>query len=450
MKILWITNTIFPAPSKKLGLPISAFGGWMYGLAGQLAAIPDMKLAVATVYPGTDLKIYEIDNVRYYLLPCRVTKKYQKNLEHHWRRVMSDFSPDVVHIHGTEYLHGLACLRSCNEFNYLVSIQGLTGVCARYYYSGLTTFDILRNITIRDLIRWDTIFHGKRNFVKQGFFEKEYLARCGHVTGRTSWDYAHAKAMNSKVTYHFCNETLRDGFYSSAKWAPERKSDYTIFLSQSGYPIKGLHQVLKAVALLKNDFPDIKVRVAGTNIINRNTLIDRFKITGFGSYVYKLINRLDLSKQVVFTGILSEKEMIKEYLSAHLFICPSSIENSPNSLGEAQILGVPTIASFVGGVADMVEHGKTGLLYRFEEIEMLAEQIRSIFNSPQLAKELSKQGIIAAAQRHNQDTNRHQIIHIYSRVAKRNNKGSSGFCVRRVIHSHGCPAPIKGGRRGCG
>ena len=160
--------------------------------------------------------------------------------------------------------------------------------------------------------------------------------------------------------------------------------------------------------------------MAGTNIINRNTLIYRIKITGFGSNVYKLINRLDLSKQGVFTGILSEKEMIKEYLSAHLFICPSSIENSPNSLGEAQILGVPTIASFVGGVSDMVEHGRTGLLYRFEEIEMLAEQIRSIFNSPQLAKELSKQGIIAAAQRHNQVTNRDQMLQIYSLIAGRN------------------------------
>jgi len=81
MKILWITNTIFPALSEKLGLPVSAFGGWMYGLAGQLTAIPDLKLAVATVYPGSDLKIYDIDNVRYYLLHGKTTKKYQKNLE---------------------------------------------------------------------------------------------------------------------------------------------------------------------------------------------------------------------------------------------------------------------------------------------------------------------------------------------------------------------------------
>jgi glycosyltransferase involved in cell wall biosynthesis len=39
------------------------------------------------------------------------------------------------------------------------------------------------------------------------------------------------------------------------------------------------------------------------------------------------------------------KKMITEYRNAHIFICPSSIENSPNSLGEAQLIGVPVIAA---------------------------------------------------------------------------------------------------------
>ena len=86
-----------------------------------------------------------------------------------------------------------------------------------------------------------------------------------------------------------------------------------------------------------------------------------------------------------FTGSLREDQMIAEYLNAHLFICPSSIENSPNSLGEAQLLGVPVIASYVGGVPDMVTHGETGLLYRFEEVEMLAEGIRNLFMNMALA-----------------------------------------------------------------
>ncbi len=392
----------------------------MYGLAGQLTAIPDLKLAVATVYPGSDLKIYDIDNVRYYLLHGKTTKKYQKNLEPLWQKVIGEYKPDVVHIHGTEYLHGLACMRACPNLKYLVSIQGLMSVIARYYYAELTTLEIMRNITFRDIVRCDTIFHGKRHFIRRGSFEKEYIFRSQHVTGRTGWDYAHTKAINPAVKYHFCNETLRNGFYSSLKWDPNTISNHTIFLSTASYPIKGFHQVLQTIALLKKDYADIKVRVAGPNIICKSTFIDKIKVSGYGSYINKLIKSLNLAGQVEFTGSLSEEEMINEYLKANLFICPSSIENSPNSIGEAQILGVPTIASFVGGVADMVEHGKTGLLYRFEEIEMLAEQIRSIFNSRQLAQELSRQGIITAEQRHNQTTNRDQMIQIYSLIAGKN------------------------------
>lgn len=65
--------------------------------------------------------------------------------------------------------------------------------------------------------------------------------------------------------------------------------------------------------------------------------------------------------------------MKQEYLNANVFICPSSLENSPNSLGEAQILGTPCLASYVGGIPDMM-FGNEGYLYRFEEIEMLAER----------------------------------------------------------------------------
>ncbi len=263
-----------------------------------------------------------------------------------------------------------------------------------------------------------TDFEGKRNFIKRGVFEKEYIQRTKHVIGRTGWDYAHTKALNPSVSYHFCNETLRDSFYTSPKWNSTCKTDYTIFISQAGCPIKGLHQVLKAVALLKQDFPHIKVRVAGHSIINTATLIDKIKLSGYGAYIRKLIKQLNLHDQVQFTGLLAEDKMIAEYLNAHLFICPSSIENSPNSLGEAQLLGVPTIASYVGGVPDMIDHGETGLLYRFEEVEMLTEHIRRIFTDTTLAMNLSENGIKAAKKRHHQRENLNRMIEIYRLIGK--------------------------------
>ena len=229
-------------------------------------------------------------------------------------------------------------------------------------------------------------------------------------------DYVHVKALNQKVNYHFCNESLRDLFYTAEKWDIKNKSDYTIFLSQANLPFKGLHQVLKAVSRLKSEYRGIKIRIAGSSIIMYSSILDKIKLSGYGSYIRNLIKKLNLNEHVQFIGTLTEEQMVEEYKNAHLFICPSSIENSPNSLGEAQLLGVPVVASYVGGIPDMVTHGETGLLYRFEEVEMLAEHIRSIFNNDNLAHKLSSNVIMVAEERHNRLINLNKTLEIYQEI----------------------------------
>ena len=266
INILWITNTIFPEPSRALGIPETVYGGWTYGLVKQLSSCSSIHLGVATTYLGTDVKSFNIDNVIYYLLPTKSEIAYKSKLEPLWQEICSQFSPDVVHIFGTELWHGLACMRSCPSLNYIVSLQGLVGIYSRYYYGGISKWDIIKHITFHDLVKRNTLFHGKMKFETRGKFEKEYLQRVNHIIGRTSWDFAHAKEMNHNTTYHFCNEALRGKFYNEPKWDLTLKTNYTIFLSQAFYPIKGLHQVLKAVSLVKSDFPGIKIRVGGSRI----------------------------------------------------------------------------------------------------------------------------------------------------------------------------------------
>lgn len=416
MKILWITNIIFPAPSKVLGIQPPASGGWMYGMVKQVSDLPDIHLAVATPYPGDKLMSFSVDNVIYYLLPSKCKTTYQKCLEPIWQMVCNEFIPNIIHIHGTEFTYGLACMRSCPNHNYVVSIQGIVSVISRYYFAGISIVDILKNITFRDIVSLDTIFNRKRSYQKRGEFEKEYILRSKIITGRTSWDHAHVMAINPLALYYKCHRTLRKRFYSSNKWNINSKMNYSIFLSQAGGPIKGLHQVLKAIALLKEEFPQIKIRIAGSNITMYTSILDKMKLSGYGSYIRKLIKKLNLNDNVQFIGTLTEEHMVNEYKSAHIFICPSSIENSPNSLGEAQFLGVPSIASFVGGIPDMITHGETGLLYRFEEIEMLAENIRQVFNDDDLAQKLSINEVIVAEQRHNQQINLNQTLLIYHKI----------------------------------
>jgi len=417
MNVLWVTNTLFPDLSKELGYKIPTVGGWMYGLANDLLK-KRVSLTVVASSPKLEECHKSINEIEYYILKGKKPlTTYDVVLENLWKKVIQKTNPDIVHIHGVEYAHGLALMRACPNLNYIISIQGLTSVIARYYTGGIPEKEIRRSITLRDIIRQDTLLNAKKKFKIRGRrVEYEYLRRAKHVIGRTQWDQDHVRTINPNISYHFCNESLRDEFYTTVKWNIQSKKEHTIFLSQAAYPIKGLHKVLEAVYLIKEQFPNIQLRIAGADITKIDSLSDKLRLGGYGRYIRRLMHKYGLEENISFRGFLNAKDMVKEYLNCHLFVCPSSIENSPNSLGEAQILGVPCIASYVGGIPDMIVHGKTGLLYRFEEVEMLAQNINKLFTNDALTVKLSSNGIKIAAQRHNRNKNALKTMAIYKEL----------------------------------
>jgi glycosyltransferase involved in cell wall biosynthesis len=119
---------------------------------------------------------------------------------------------------------------------------------------------------------------------------------------------------------------------------------------------------------------------------------------------------------VVFTGILDEKQMCERYLKSHVFVCPSSIENSPNSLGEAMILGVPCVASDVGGVIDLLTHREEGFVYQTDAPYMLAHYVCEIFANDDLALQFSKKARIHAIKTHNKEENTKRMMEIYREI----------------------------------
>ncbi|WP_296622943.1 glycosyltransferase family 4 protein [Marivirga sp.] len=417
MKVLWITNTLFPAVCKELKLPLPVVGGWMYSAAESLIKVgEEIELGVASLYNGKELRSVKIEGINYFLVPKQGKGHlYSVRLEAHWRDVQDQFVPDLVHIHGSEYPHGLAYINGCGNKNVTVSIQGLVSVYERYYYGGISESELQQNVTLRDRIRRDSIFRQRKKMQERGAFEKLLLGKVNHVIGRTSWDKAHVWANNPNATYHFCNETLRREFYQG-EWMQEDCEKHSIFLSQAYYPIKGLHQMVEALPLILRDWPDVKVYVAGDNfMVNK----PKWRMNGFGKYIDRLMKENKVEDKFIFTGTLSGNEMRQRYLDSNVFVCPSSIENSPNSIGEAQLLGVPCVASYVGGVADMISDHETGLLYRFEEVEMLAESICQVFKDQDLANKLSKQGKLAAAGRHSQSVNSEKLNSIYQTICKK-------------------------------
>lgn len=419
MKILWIVNFIFPEAATTLGREgvLKSTGGWLLASANELIKREEYHLAVASVSPDVQkLQIIYGEKIKYYVIPCgKGNRKYNAAYEKYWTTIMNDYQPDIVNIHGTEFSQALPFLKIYPDTPSVVSIQGLSSQIARFHNYGLTLYDIISNITFRDLLV-GTLFKDKRRFESQGRCEKAIFKSVKYVIGRTTWDKSYASFMNSSLTYFHCNESLRSSFYSGV-WEYEKCQPHTIFLSQGGYPYKGLHQLIKALPYVISKYPDTKVRIAGLNILRSKEWKSKIKLSGYGKYIKKLIKKLNLEEQIKFIGFKDEIEVKKELLSCNLYLCPSAIENSPNSLCEAQILGVPSIASYVGGIPDFIPNPKFGLLFRYEDVSILSHQIIEFFKYSEHYDNTEMRN--CALNRHNLKNNVNKLLTIYDQILRK-------------------------------
>lgn len=414
MKVLWITNILLPEATALLtGNPVQkGSGGWVVSSAQALVDSGEVDLSIVSISPKVS-RLTELKgkNMTYYILPPSTNKKDYEPL---MSEVNHRIHPDLVHIHGTEWPYGLAYMNACGSDNVVISIQGLLGVIADCYTDGLTLTQIIRNITLRDL-RLKTILGEKKNYKHRAKYETQTLKKAKHVIGRTSFDRKYVMSANSELNYHFCNESLRNEFYES-RWSYTECNPHTIFLSQANYPIKGLHQMLRALPLIRQKYLDVKMRIAGSDITLHKTMSDMMKYSGYGKIIYKLIRKYHLEDVVSFTGLLSAQEMVEELLKSNLYVCPSSCENSSNSIAEAQILGVPCLASNRGGNPGMIPNLECGQLFEFENIGQLVDKITDIFdNSDSFDNSFVRS---FAADRHNKLTNLNRTLEIYNEILK--------------------------------
>lgn len=418
MKILWLTNIPLPEASLLLKDKPLPFGGWLLGVSEALSSREYTNLSVA--FPQKGIKGYKKlsgERIDYYAFsPIKTNDAEALSSIELFQNIIDDANPDIVHIHGTELAHSLTMIKTCelNNVNSVISIQGLVSKIAKHMYANLPNKAIF-GFTLRNYMNHDSVYWMKKSFQKRGKNEIEALKRTFHIIGRTTWDRAITNQINPKAEYHFCNETLRGEFYKH-QWNINNCEKHSIFLSQGQYSIKGLHYVLEAMSSVLKEFPGTKIHIAGKDITKDDTFRDKLIMTYYGKHIRKLIDEYDLGGNVFFTGPLNEKQMCQEYLKAHVFICPSSIENSPNSLGEAMLLGVPSIASYVGGIPDMMKHEKEGFLYQHDAPYMLAYYICKIFKDEDTALKISKKAREHALNTHDFDINVNKLISIYKSI----------------------------------
>jgi len=396
----------------------------MYSLADALNRAGGVRLGIASCFGHGAVRREEINGTVHYGIPLQYPGESESDPTPSTidacQRIVAEFKPDVIHIFGTEQFFGLLTARGHVRVPCVVWIQGLIHVYERYYFGGLSFRDLLRAHTLLEITYRRGLLHRKLQWQKRAQLEREIIAGNAHIIGRTLWDRAHVRAVNPSATYYHCDDLLRPPFYH-AEWERAGCRSFSIFSPTAEYPLKGIHWLLRAAAILKREFPDLIVRIADGKFadgLRGRTFLAQMKMPGYSRYLGGLVDDLGLHGVVELTGQLNAEQMAEELAHAHVFVMPSLVENCCNSLCEAALVGTPSVVSLAGGTTSIIDDRRSAIGFPMGDEAMLAEAVRMIFTDDALAASLSQEARRAAHARHAEALITKRMLEIYQTLCR--------------------------------
>jgi len=403
MRVLWF-SCVAPSGVSHNG------GGWITSLAEVLKNKKTLELGIC--FEGTGLWGERREELTFFPLDVfsqwknRLRRRFsfeceEKLLLPEMLKAVQEFQPDVIHIWGAESAYGMIAQHT--DIPCIIHLQGvLTPYLNAKYPPGFCRKSFLLDKIwhpgqlYRELY-FDWVF---RNRAAR---ELRIIKGCRNYLGRTAWDRAFVTLINPEAHYFYNSEMLRQPFMEHAgEWKPEDRPEKVITSVISMPYYKGHDLILKTAKLLSE-------RMAG-----------KFVWNVYGGYSMKFWEKhLKISAgnvHVSLKGTVSADGLKDALLKTDVYVHPSYIDNSPNSLCEAQLLGVPVIATCVGGVPSLVEDGKSGVLVPANDPYFMAAKIIELLNAPEKAAELGRNAAACAKQRHTPETIVADLLKAYQTI----------------------------------
>lgn len=420
MRVLWFTisNSCYIPEGKFSGGDHYNGGGWVSSAEEAIRKENNVTLAVSFILDGQPKKAiqngityYPIKSMhasRFFRIKDKVkalfmpAKSYENSIWpfylNQFKQVVDDFKPDIIHIWGSERWFGLVW--KITNIPVILHLQGLINPYINAYNPP--------GITWRDTVKIQKMSTLKALYIKkrwQGatYREKEIFKGITACLGRTDWDRRVAFCLNPKISYSHVDEILRDVFYeTSTRKIPNK---LTIITTISAPPYKGYDLVLKTAKILKENLDmDFDWKCYG-NIEPQ--------------FIEKAIDICHTNVDVHLMGVATSEQLREAELSSTLYFHSSYIDNSPNSLCEAQMLGIPVVSTNVGGIPSLVTHGIDGYLIPANDPYQAAFFIHHLYNNPEQNMSMGEKGKRIAQQRHNVENVVSQIMGTYNSMLNR-------------------------------
>ena len=376
MKVLWISNALVSDQG------ISSTGTWLVALYDSIKKFaPRLFVVNAVPTPGCSApENISTDNIQQYRIPqsCRIDESTLQSV----CDMIKSLNIDLIHIWGTENCWAYHLISAELKLPLLIEMQGILSTVKENYLGGLSVSTLLKNITLRDLLRYKTSLYNISAFDHMIEKENIIIRDSDYIAYQSEWVRDWLQAKNNKAKLYSSNIVLRNDFYSCGQWAKERsyRKFSIVCISSFDYPLKGGHVLLEALAILKDSYPNIELRVAGK-------LVPRWKYTSYDKYIRRKIKRLGLEHNVRWCGPLNSKELIDLLEESTVFVCPSYIESYSLATAEALMIGIPTLTSCSGALPEFQKYGS--LCFSVGDYRQCAEKIDFLFQHPEIAEEIS-------------------------------------------------------------
>lgn len=415
MKVLWFEVSV-PAKYRDDGRVI---GGWQDSLERIVRKCPEIELTISFKYKERGEKKKD-DGVTYYpmhlnfsvfdKLHNRISWDVEvKQLEKEMLKVVNDVKPDIIQVFGTEWPYGH--IAKFTDIPVVVHIMGaLVPYMNAKYPPGYSFLDIWRCNNIFYLKRTinSLLDHIKeRSWVN---VEKEVWKNVRYYMGRTRWDKSLSGVLHPGRLYFHVDEGLRSLFLDGrSTW--------------EGYNNKQIELISTGCSTFWKG-PDMMLKVA--KILTELEIKFIWRIVGkMDETIRKIVEKKEDAKytdnNILFVGSLKPDELRTLLCKSSIYVHTAYIENSPNSICEAQCLGLPIISTNVGGISSLVKDGVEGVLVPANDPWQMADAIIELAADKDRMQLYSTNCKCRALKRHRDDKILNDLVCCYESIVSNSN-----------------------------
>ncbi len=356
---------------------------------------------------GHDVLLFVEDNARLNgMNPLRVAVNavWSREVEHRLRMLIRETKPDVAHFHNTFIVISPAVYHACKEAGVPV-VQTLHNYRLICPGALLMRDERLCEDCLGKALPWPGVLHGcwrgsrvQTTVVAAVLTVHRVLRTWTKMVDRyiALTEFARHKFIEGGLPAE--KIVVKPNFVYPDPGLGEHSGDFALFVGRLA-PEKGVRTLLQTWQKLKR----IPLKILGDGPLR--TEMERF------------VEEKNLQTTVEMLGRRSREEVFRLMHEARILVFPSECyENFPMALAEAFATGLPAIASRLGAMAELVEHGCTGLLFEPGNPEALAESVAWAWSHPREMAEMGRNARREYEEKYTAERNYEQLMAIYRSV----------------------------------